>query len=161
MALPSTARSTPCLTTYVQCLRPPLHQTSRSQMMSLSSTSKVESPFTSNWRESHTLVESKHLCYLTAKQATFGGCVCVLHQGDTDHPHIVQVVQTLVEPFHNNGYVDRYYTSPLFASWLSKVGITITGTVQSNRRGVPKEVTGKRAPWQYPSCSIRIRQEIG
>ena len=57
----------------------------------------------------------------------------VLWQGDTahqhDHLHTVRVVQTLVEPFHNKGYdlyVDRFYTSPLLASELSKVGITVT-----------------------------------
>ena len=73
-----------------------------------------------------------------------------------DHPHTVRVVQTLVEPFHNKGYdlyVDRFYTSPLLASELSKVGITVTGTVQSNRRGLPKDVTAKRK--KEPRGSIR------
>ena len=66
---------------------------------------------------------------------------------DSDHPHTVRVVQTLVEPFHNKGYdlyVDRFYSSPLLATELSKVGVTVTGTVQSNRRGLPKDITTKR-----------------
>ena len=75
---------------------------------------------------------------------------------DNDNPHTVRVVQTLVEPFHNKGYdlyVDRFYTSPLLASELMKVGITVTGTVQSNRRGMPKEVTDKRK--KEPRGNIR------
>ena len=62
----------------------------------------------------------------------------------------------LVKPFHNKGYdlyVDRFYTSPLLASEMSKVGVTVTGTVQSNRRGMPKEVTAKRK--REPRRTIR------
>lgn len=62
-------------------------------------------------------------------------------------PHTVRVVMTLVEPFHHQGYdlyLDRFYSSPLLSTELSKVGITVTGTVQSNRRGLPKEVSAKR-----------------
>ena len=78
--------------------------------------------------------------------------VCVYFGKETqlvnnDHPHTVRVVQTLVEPFHSKGYdlyVDRFYTSPLLATELQKVGITITGTVQANRRGLPKDITAKR-----------------
>ena len=78
--------------------------------------------------------------------------VCVYFGKETqlvnnDHPHTVRVVQTLVEPFHSKGYdlyVDRFYTSPLLATELQKVGITITGTVQANRRGFPKDITAKR-----------------
>ena len=50
---------------------------------------------------------------------------------DNDHPHIVRVVETLVEPFHNKGYdlyVDRFYNSSLLATEMKKVGITVTGT---------------------------------
>ena len=52
---------------------------------------------------------------------------------DSDHPHTVRVVETLVESFHHKGYdlylyVDRYYNSPLLATEMKKVGITITGT---------------------------------
>ena len=114
---------------------------------------------------------------------------------DNNNPHTTQVVQTLVEPYHNKGYdlyVDRFYSSPFLATELNKVGITVTsnifiiscrknicckikllsfqihvkylvfkhgeyqqklfsnklyfltGTVQSNRRGLPREVTVKR-----------------
>ena len=87
--------------------------------------------------------------------------VCVYYGKETqlvnnDHPHTVRVVQTLVEPFHNKGYdlyVDQFYTSPLLASELSMVGITVTGTVQSNRRGLPKDVTAKRK--KEPRGSVR------
>ena len=61
-----------------------------------------------------------------------------------------------MEPFHNKGYdlyVDRFYTSPLLASELTKVGITVTGTVQSNRRGMPKDVMAKRK--REPQGNIR------
>ncbi len=47
-----------------------------------------------------------------------------------DLPHTVRVVLTLVEDLHNKGhdlYVDRFYNSPLLASELEKVGITVTG----------------------------------
>lgn len=60
---------------------------------------------------------------------------------DNDHPHTVRA------PFHNRGfdlYVDRFYSSPLLATELTKVGITVTGTVQSNRKGLPKDITAKR-----------------
>ena len=39
--------------------------------------------------------------------------------------------------------MDRFYSSPLLATELSKVGITITGTAQCNRKGLPKDVTTK------------------
>ena len=66
---------------------------------------------------------------------------------DSSLPHTVKVVMTLVEPFHHQGYdlyLDRFYGSLLLSTELSKVGITVTGTVQANRRGLLKEVTAKR-----------------
>ena len=62
-------------------------------------------------------------------------------------PHTAKVVMSLVEPFHHQGYdlyIDRFYSSPLLATELVKVGVTVTGTVQSNRRGLPKDITAKR-----------------
>ena len=43
-----------------------------------------------------------------------------------DLTHTVRVVQTLVEPFHKGYdlYIDWFYTSPLVASELIRVGIT-------------------------------------
>ena len=87
--------------------------------------------------------------------------VCVYYSKETqlvenDLPHTVRVVQTLVVLFHNKGYdlyVDRFYTSPLLASELTKVGITVTGTVQSNQNGMPKDVTSKRE--REPHGNIR------
>ena len=66
---------------------------------------------------------------------------------DSSLPHTAKVVMTLVEPFHHQGYdlyIDRFYSSPLLSTELSKAGITVTGTVQANRRGLPKEVTVKQ-----------------
>ncbi len=48
-----------------------------------------------------------------------------------DMPHTVQVMLTLVEGLENKGhdlYIDRFYSSPLLATELEKVGITVTGT---------------------------------
>ena len=47
-----------------------------------------------------------------------------------DLPHTARVVLSLVEGLHNKGYdlyVDRFYNSPILATELEKVGITITG----------------------------------
>ena len=66
---------------------------------------------------------------------------------DSPLPHTVKVVLTLVEPFHNQGYdlyLDHFYSSPILAMQLSKVGITVTGTVQANRIGLPKDATVKQ-----------------
>ena len=61
-----------------------------------------------------------------------------------------RVVLTLVEQLHHKGYylhVDRYYTSPMLAAELTKVGITVTGTLQSNRKGVPTAIKrGRKEP---------------
>lgn len=32
-----------------------------------------------------------------------------------DHPHTVRVIQMLVEPFHDDLYIDWFYTSPHLA----------------------------------------------
>ena len=61
--------------------------------------------------------------------------VCVYYGRETelireDLPHTTRVVLTLVEGLHNKGYdlyVDRFYNSPLLATELEKVGITVTG----------------------------------
>ena len=96
-----------------------------------------------------TPVVSKHLCYQTVRRDmyTFSVYGRETQLIKNDNFHAVRVVQTLVEPSNNKGYdlyVDRFYTSPLLASELTKVGITVTGTVQSNRRGMPKDVAAKR-----------------
>ena len=78
--------------------------------------------------------------------------VCIYYSKETQLldsplPHTVKVVMTLIEAFHQQGYdfyLDRFYSSPLLATELSKVGVTVTGTVQTNRRGLPKNVTLKR-----------------
>ena len=63
-----------------------------------------------------------------------------------DFGHTVRVVLTLAAPLAHKGYdlyTDRLYTSPVLADELQKEGITLTGTVQSNRRGLPEGVKGK------------------
>ena len=74
--------------------------------------------------------------------------LCIYYGKDTeliDRPDLgqtVRVVLTLVEPFHNKGYdlyIDRLYSSPILANELTQVGITVTGTVQLNRKGLPQE----------------------
>ena len=55
-----------------------------------------------------------------------------------------------MEQLHHKGYdlyVDRYYTSPVLATELTKVGITVTGTLQTNRKGVPTAARqGRKEP---------------
>ena len=54
-----------------------------------------------------------------------------------------RVILTLVEQLHHKGYdlyVDRYYTRPMLAAELTKIGITVTGALQSNRKGVPTAI---------------------
>ena len=61
--------------------------------------------------------------------------------------HTVKVVLTLVEHLHNKGYdlyTDRFYTSPKLAEELDKVGITLTGTLMSNKCGLPSGLKGKQ-----------------
>ncbi len=63
-----------------------------------------------------------------------------------DLGHTPKLVLTLAEPLTHKGYdlyTDRYYTSPILADELEKVGITLTGTVQINRKGLPQEMTAK------------------
>ena len=60
--------------------------------------------------------------------------------------HTVRVVITLCDHLKNSGYdlfTDRFYTSPLLADELTKIGITPTGTVMSNKKGLPTEVKSK------------------
>ena len=53
------------------------------------------------------------------------------------------VVKELVEKYQNQGYylyMDNFYTSPTLVNYLETVGIKATGTVNTKRRNVPKEV---------------------
>ena len=36
--------------------------------------------------------------------------------------------------------IDRLYTSIPIAEWLIEKGITVTGTIQTNRKGLPQEM---------------------
>ena len=63
-----------------------------------------------------------------------------------DLGHTVRVVLTLATPLAHKVYIlytDRLYTSPILAAELEKMEMTLTGTVQSNRRGLPEGVKGK------------------
>ena len=56
--------------------------------------------------------------------------------------HTVKVVLTLTEHLHNKDYdlTDWFYTSPALAEELEKIGITLTGILMSNKRGLPKQI---------------------
>ena len=58
----------------------------------------------------------------------------------------VKFVITLVEYLKNQGhdlYTDRFYTSPVLDDNLNSLGITITGTMMANKRGLPKSLKKK------------------
>ena len=60
--------------------------------------------------------------------------------------HTVKVVLTLVHHLRDKGYdlyTDRFYTSPCLADELTKLGITLTGTIMSNKKGLPLKVKQK------------------
>ena len=64
-----------------------------------------------------------------------------------DLNHTTRVVLTVTQPLFNQGYdlyTDRFYTSPTLALELQKVGTTLTGTVVSDRKGMPNAVREKR-----------------
>ena len=79
--------------------------------------------------------------------------ICIYYGKETqlidqpELPHTCRVVMTLAEGMHDKGYdlyVDRFYNSPLLAVELGKAGITVTGTVQSNRKGLPESFRSKK-----------------
>jgi hypothetical protein len=64
-------------------------------------------------------------------------------QSRSSHGLAYDVVSSLIEPFVYQGYqlyCDNFYTSPALFSALLEDGITATGTLKSNRQGVPPEV---------------------
>ena len=61
----------------------------------------------------------------------------------TDHGLTFKVVVDLIEPFWFQGYevyTDNYYLSPSLFKELLDVGIRATGTLWTNRTGVPSSV---------------------
>ena len=61
------------------------------------------------------------------------------------------VVLKLAQPFCFQGYeafVDNFYTSPTLFAELLSLGITATGTLRTDRQGVPKEVISMKASLQ-------------
>ena len=76
---------------------------------------------------------------LSESKSGYLQCVCVYYGRETEHEDLgqtSQVVLTLVEPLHKGYdlYVDRT------ASELLKVGITVTGMLETNRKGVPTAI---------------------
>ena len=54
-----------------------------------------------------------------------------------------RVVIKLAQPLFDKGYkiyTDRFYTSPLLADYLSKVGLATCGTVMVTRKDFPQEL---------------------
>ena len=59
------------------------------------------------------------------------------------HGLAYDVVMELIQPFCDQGYhlfFDNFYTSPALVNDLSSKGIGATGTLRTNRAGVPREV---------------------
>lgn len=57
------------------------------------------------------------------------------------HGHAYAVVRKLMKPYQKRGhalYLDNYYTSIALAETLLKQGVSITGTLRSNRKGIPE-----------------------
>ena len=65
--------------------------------------------------------------------------------------HLVQNLQSYVDLQGRNISFDRLYTSVSLVQWLLYHNITCVGTLQSNRRGISKEVKEvmKREPFSY------------
>ena len=61
--------------------------------------------------------------------------------------HTTKVVLTLMVPLANMGYdlyLDRFYTSPVVASELLRIGTTVTGTVMCDKKGMPLATKSSR-----------------
>ena len=59
------------------------------------------------------------------------------------HSHTTKVVLTLVDYMRDKGhdlYTDRFYTSVELADELTKMGFSITGTIQKNRKFLPTKI---------------------
>ena len=65
--------------------------------------------------------------------------------------HLVQNLQSYVDLQGRNISFDRLYTTVSLAQWLLFHNITCAGTLQSNRKGIPKEVKDalRRDPFSY------------
>ena len=56
------------------------------------------------------------------------------------------MVVSLIEHLKDKGYdlyTDRFYTSPILADSLQQMNITLTGTIMSNKRGLPLQLKTK------------------
>ena len=68
----------------------------------------------------------------------------------TDHGLSHDVVMELVQPFAFQGYqvyVDNFYSSPDLFTHLLEYGITATGMLRTNQRGVPGDVIVLKEAW--------------
>ena len=80
----------------------------------------------------------------------------------------LNLVERIVEGYEQHGYslkgtnisMDRYYTSIPQAEWLYDKNITCIGTLNSNRKGLPKEIkeTKGREENSWISCQSNKRK---
>ncbi len=92
------------------------------------------------------------------------GTVSVYYGRETlliDRPeltHTSRVVLTLCDPLSHKGYnlyTDRF---SILAHKLDKVGITLTGTVQINRKGLPAAIASKKKQSKGTVCALMVLQ---
>ena len=91
--------------------------------------------------KAYTLAESK-TGYVSQLRLYFGKDTDIIRNHLL---HSTRVVCTLAQPLCDKGhalYCDRFYTSPELAMELEKQGTLLTGTVMTNRRGLPLAIKG-------------------
>ena len=74
--------------------------------------------------------------------------------GRSEHGLAYDVVIALLESLHHQNYqlyCDNFYSSPFLFHYLLTIGVTATGTVRSNRRGVPQAVAQVKSILQHRS----------
>ena len=72
--------------------------------------------------------------------------------GRSEHGLAYDVVLALLETLHHQNYqlyCDNFYSSPFLFQHLLSLGVTATGTVRVNRRGVPQAVTQLKSTLQH------------
>ena len=77
------------------------------------------------------------------------------------------LVKRIVEGYEQHGYslkgtnifMDRYYTSIPLAEWLCDKNITYIGTLNSNQKGLPKEI--KEAKSRKKNSWISCKSDKG
>ena len=78
------------------------------------------------------------------------------------------LVKRIVEGYEQHGYslkgtnifMDRYYTSIPLAEWLCDKNITYVGTLNSNRKGLPKEIKeakSRKKTVGFPAKATKVK----